>query len=144
MNRKVVSIIAAILTLGMTAVAQADPVSPAGLPIVCIRDAGSQQPYNTTYYYQNDYVTMTNSVMYTGNSATSAVQNLDGCTIRVAVSKSSGVTYTNGYIISTNAGTWGVEFLCPTQDPWYIEVTVSNVYNFTYPRYILRSKAHLQ
>jgi hypothetical protein len=143
MNKKVVSIMVSFLTLALTAVAQADPVAPATLPIVCVRDAGSTQPYSYTYYYQNDYISFSNSVMYTGSTSTSAVQNLDGCTIVVAVSRPSGVMYTNGYVVSTNLGTWGVEFLCPTQDPWYVEVTVSNVYNFTYPRYTLRSKTHL-
>ena len=142
---KFASVLAGVVLFAMMVVAQADPVVPSAMRIIGLRDSGTgSTPYNNTYYYQNDFITMTNSVMYTGATTSTTPQNLDGCSIRVAISKSVGVTTTNAYTISTNAGTWGVEFLCPTQDPFYVEVTVSNVFNFTYPRYMFRSQAHLK
>lgn len=144
-NWKIVSTLAAVVTLAAMAVAQADPVTPAAMRVVNLRDGGTfPNAYNSTTYYQNDYVSMSNSVMYTTATATnSGIQNLDGCAISVAISKATGVTVTNGYIISTNAGTWGVEFVCPTQETFYVEVTVSNVFNYTYPRYMFKSQSHL-
>lgn len=144
-NWKIISTLAAVVALAVTATAQADPVVPAAMRVVNLRDNSTTgNPYNSTTYYQNDFISMSNSVMYTGATTSSVVQNLDGCVIDVAISKATGVTHTNAYIISTNAGTWGVAFLCPTQDTFYVEVTVSNVFNFTYPRYMFKSQAHLK
>jgi len=115
--------------------------------LTCLRNSGSSASVSSTTFYQGDTLSLTNSVMYTGDTTNSAAQNLDGCVITV-VAGQPGSTVTNnvkvtGYNISTNDGTWGAEFTVPPYNPCYIQVTVSNVNVFTYPRYRITTQEKL-
>jgi len=133
------------LVLGVLSfVVVADEVTPAALQLECLRTTQSSGNVTDTVYWQGDYITFTNSTMYT-TSTTNTPQNLDGCSITVTM---GSLTTTNpatavGYVISTNAGTWGAEIVCPAANPCYIEVSVSNTYNYTYPRYRIQTQAKL-
>jgi len=123
----------------------ADSVEPASVQITCLRDEGSSAPVTNVTFYQGTTLSLTNSVMYTGGTTSSAVQNLAGCTISV-VAGQPGVTNNVtavGYSISTNAGTFGAEFTIPPYNPCYIEVTVSNQFIYTYPRYRITTQEPL-
>jgi len=134
-----------VALLGLGIVLHADPVSPAGVEVTCLRDSGSSSPISQVTFYQGDTLTLTNSVMYTGDTTNSPVQNLDGCTITVRAGQpgQTNITQATGYVISTNAGTWGAEFEVPSFNPTYIEVTVSNQAVFTYPRYRITTQSKL-
>lgn len=131
--------------VALIARAQADPVIPAALQLECKRVAASSSAVTNITYFQGDYITLTNSTMFADSGSTT--QNLAGCVITVVAGSpgNTGVTTTvTGYTISTNAGTWGAEFICPAVNPAYIQVTVSNNFNYTYPLYRITTSAKLQ
>ncbi len=140
----------AVMVLGVVALvgikAFADPVEPASVQIACLRDTGSSSPVTNLTFYQGTTLSLTNSVMYTSETAdTNFLQNLDGCSIAV-VAGQPGVTNNVtavGLVIVTNEGTWSAEFIIPPYNPCYIEVTVSNTSIFTYPRYRITTQEPL-
>lgn len=145
--KKVIYVSVVAFVLGTIAMFNtlADEVEPASVQISCLRDEGSSTPVTNLTYYQGTTLSLTNSIMYTGSSVTSAVQNLDGCDISI-VAGQPGVTNNVtaiGYSISTNDGTFGAEFTIPPYNPCYIEVTVSNTSIYTYPRYRITTQATL-
>jgi len=129
-----------VAIIGVMAVSvMADEVVPANVTLTCLRNEVSSAAVTNITYIQGNTLSLSNSVMHVGADTNSALQNLDGCVITV-VAGQPGSTITNnitatGYNISTNDGTWGVEFVIPPRNPCYIEVTVSNNAVFTYPRY---------
>lgn len=141
-KRILIGISALVGVLGLASLALADIV-PAGCVILCKRGVESVGNVTNTVFYQGDYITLTNSVMYSDSGATT--QNLQGCTIRVSAGSTSTTNpvVTAGYLMDTNNGTWGVEFVVPAVNPCYIEIGVSNVYNFTYPRYRIQTQTKL-
>ena len=136
-----VGVLAVIVALN----ALSDPVAPANVQINAVRDEGSSSPISAVVYYQGNTLSLTNSVMYTGDTTNSAVQDLSGCVITVVVGQ-PGVTNNNtatGYTIVAASGTWGADFTIPDYNPCYIEVTVSNTAVFTYPRYRINTQEQL-
>ena len=135
-----------ILACVTMSVVFADDVVPAALRLSCERTTQSSSAVTNVTYYQGDYITLTNSVMYT-DATGAATQNLYGCTISVVASQpgnTSVTTTATGYIISSNSGTWGAAIICPEVNPAYIQVTVSNTYNYTYPLYRVATQTKLQ
>jgi hypothetical protein len=125
--------------------AEADPVAPAECVITNYRETVSGVYANTTIYYQGDTMQFTNCVMYaTASGTNAALQNLDGCAIIVRSGAESTVVTNSGYVISTNAGTWGCVIpVLPAVNPCYHEVTVSNANTYTYGRIMIRTMKHL-
>lgn len=129
----------------LAATLMADPVDPANVAITCLRDTGSSAAITDVTYYQGNTLSLSNSVMYTGSTTNSAVQDLGGCTITI-VAGQPGVTNNTtavGYAIVEADGTWGASFVIPAYNPTYIEVTVSNTAVFTYPRYRINTQEQL-
>jgi hypothetical protein len=135
--------VGAVLALGVFTVA-ADPVVPATLSIECKRNVESSVNITNIVYYQGDHISFSNSVMYV-DAAGTVVQDLDGCTITVVMGTTgnTNVTMGTGYSIDDATGVWGAEVIVPPFNPAFIEVTVSNNYIFTYPRYRIATKAKL-
>lgn len=132
-----------IAALAATAVCLADPVTPASCIITNLRDVADSALYaNDVSYYQGDYISFSNSVMFTDSTGT-VTQDLTDCTITVTLGNASVSNTATGYIINASAGLWGAEVVVPAADPCYIEVGVSNVFNYTYPREKIRTRAKL-
>jgi hypothetical protein len=146
MNRilKGVAALALAGVISLAGLILADPVVPAGCVVLCYRGTTPTGNITNLVYWQGDYITFTNSIMYT-DAAGLATQNLSGCSVTVTAGSSTTTNpvRTNGYVIVTNAGTWGVEFVVPAANPCYIEVSVSNVFTYTYPRYRIQTQARL-
>lgn len=143
MKRIYAALIAALAILGISV---ADAVDPMALVITNYTDVATIEFATDATYYQGDTITLSNSVMYTGSDTNSAVQNLDGCSITVRAGSPSDtglVTTVTGYIVNTNTGQYGAEFVVPATDPCYVEVTVSNVAVRTYEQVKFKTRAHL-
>ena len=125
----------------------ADPVAPAACPLTLYRDAPAVYTYlNAVNYYQGDYISFSNSVMYaTADLDTnSVVQNLSNCVITVTIGNETVTASTTGTIINASAGTWNAALTVPEVAPsCYIEVTVSNTWNYTYRREMIHTQPHL-
>ena len=137
-------IIAALCTLAATvSVLIADEVVPASCVITNLRDVADSALYaSDVSFYQGDYISFSNSVMYTDSTGTTP-QNLSNCVITVTVGNSTVSNMATGYIVNATGGVWGAEVIIPAADPCYIEVGVSNVFNYTYPREKVRTRAKL-
>lgn len=125
----------------------ADPVAPAACPLSLYRDAPAVYTYlNAVNYYQGDYITFSNSVMYsTADLGTNSVaQNLSNCVITVTMGNDTVTASTTGTILNASAGTWNAAMIVPAVTPsCYIEVTVSNTWNYTYRREMIHTQPHL-
>ena len=134
-----------VLAFGVAAgLSLADPVAPANLPLVCLRNTGTSGNVTNTVFWQGDTISFTNSVMYTG-STTNTPQNLADCVITVTMGSltSTNVTTATGSSIVTNEGTWFATMAVPAFNPCYIQVSVSNENVFTYPLYRISTQAKL-
>jgi hypothetical protein len=80
--------------------------------------------------------------MYADSTGTTP-QNRSNCTINVTLGNSTVSNSATGYIVTATSGVWGAECIIPAADPCYIEVSVSNVYNYTYSREKIRTRAKL-
>jgi hypothetical protein len=120
-----------------------DEVIPASCVITNLRDVADSALYaSDVSFYQGDYISFSNSVMYTDSTGTTP-QNLSNCVINVTVGNSTVSNTATGYVINATGGVWGAEVIIPAADPCYIEVGVSNVFNYTYPREKVRTRAKL-
>jgi hypothetical protein len=135
---------------GPTRAVVGDSVTVHAAPAACVmsqyRDARAASDYlNSVTYYQGDYISFSNSVMYaTADLGTNSVpQNLSNCVITVTIGNSTVSNMATGYIVNATGGVWGAEVIIPAADPCYIEVGVSNVFNYTYPREKVRTRAKL-
>ena len=141
-------LLAAVVALLAHAAMGQSEVAPATAAITNFR--GEAEGYATpdVTYFQGTTILFTNCMVYTGGTTNSAVQQLDGVTVSVAIGNStSNRTYT-GSVISTNAGTWSARVVVPT---WALNPSVqvkltdstagTNVY--IYPWKNLKSKAAL-
>jgi hypothetical protein len=135
------TVLCALLTVA------ADPVKPAACPLILYRDAAATGTYlSTVNYYQGDYITFSNSVMYsTADLGTNSVpQNLSNCVITVTLGSETVTASTTGTIINASAGTWNAALIVPEVAPsCFIEVTISNTWNYTYRREMIRTQPHL-
>jgi hypothetical protein len=121
----------------------AEEVTPASCIVSNLRDVADSALYaSDVTFYQGDYITFTNSVMFTDATATTP-QNLSNCTINVTLGNSTVSNTATGYIVNATGGVWGAEVIVPAADPCYIEVGVSNVFNYTYPREKIRTRTKL-
>ena len=121
-------------------------VEPATLPLALYRDAAPTANYVTNVvYYQGDYLSFTNSVAYsTADLGTNSVlQDLTDATVTVRVGNDTTNNTVTGYVIVGTNGTWGAEVIVPPVTPCHIEVTCSNVWNYTYRRERIQTQAHL-
>jgi hypothetical protein len=129
-------------------VATSDEVEPATVELTLVRDVAQVNYASDSTYYQLDTLSSSNPVLYTGSDTNSPVQNLDGCSIEVVVGGTIGNVSTTltavGYVISTNAGTWGAEVTIPAISPCNIQVTVSNAASYTYQWQKVTTKAKLE
>jgi hypothetical protein len=138
-----VAVIVAMLTAGAF-VALAD-VAPAQCPLICLRDQASIELASTAYFYQGDSVEMAGSVMYTGATTNTSVQDLTGCTITQVLGNAS-ITVTNaGSITTATSGVFTVTGTVPAVNPCYIQITVtdSNGVSYTYQHLQIRTKVKL-
>lgn len=138
-----------IMAIGLVGLAThkafGDPVEPDSVQLTCLRTTPSSSPVSTKTFYQGNTISLTNSVMYTGATTNTPVQDLSGCTITVVAGQpgvTNNVTAAGSAIVESN-GTWTAEFTLPAYNPCYIEVTVSNVAVYTYPRYRITTQARL-
>jgi hypothetical protein len=136
-------------TLAVVGIALAGEVTPASLQLSCKRTTTPSGNVTNTTYWQGDYITFTNSQMFSDSSGV-VTQDLEGCTITVTMGSltttnpTSGTTSSELYLIDDGTdGYWGGELIVPAANPCYIEVSVSNVFTFTYPRYRIATQAHL-
>ena len=142
---RIIGALAAVVGVIGVITALADPVAPANLQLTCLRTTQQSGNVTTTVYWQGDTISFTNSVMYTGATTNTAVQNLDGCSITVVMGSlnSTSVVTAAGSVISTNDGTWSAEMEVPDFNPCYIQVSVSNQSVFTYPLYRISTQSKL-
>lgn len=149
MKRNTIAALAAtcVALVGLIGVVSvlADPVQPASLQLRCRRTTQASGNVTNITYWQGDAISFTNSYMFT-DSAGTATQNLDGCSISVVMGSlsSTNVTTAVGTAISTNDGTWTATCTVPSFNPCYIQVSVSNVNVYTYPLYRISTQSKLQ
>jgi len=129
----------------LSAFSFAAAVEPATLPLALYRDAAPSSDFTTNVvYYQGDYISFSNSVAYSTPAGTNAVvQNLTDATVTVRVGNDTTNNLATGYVIVGTNGTWGAEVIVPPVTPCYVEVTCSNVWNYTYRRERIQTQAHL-
>jgi hypothetical protein len=134
--------LAAIALLAVPSDLRADPVAPAACVITNLRDVADSADYaSAVTFYQGDYVTFTNSLMYSDDGST--LQDLSNCVITVTLGNFTVSNSATGYTVNATGGVWGAEVIVPASDPCFIEVSASNTYNYTYPRQKIRTRAKL-
>ncbi len=135
MNLRKLITAAAILSVCLVYPARAsDAVEPATLTITNIR-AEAEGPASTAYYYKGDTLRLTNCVLLSGTSTSSAPQGLSDVTIELKVGNALTSTAYSGTAQVESNGTWGCDTTVPTNEGrCYLQVKITDVNsnNYTY------------
>lgn len=142
--KKFIAAASSFIAFSFLPVLQADPVQPAGLVMKSVR-ANSVGFASDTVFYRGDTLSLSNSVIYTGATTNTAIQDLSGVTITLVCGTTAGTdnVTTNGTIMVATSGTWAVTFTIPDQLNPYLQLSISNGALYTFPKQQIQTQVKL-
>ena len=120
----------------------ADTVAPASVTFTNARADVVNGTVSQTYYVEGTTLLMTNCVIYSGGTTSSAVQGLDGVAIEIRIGDLFSSTAYTGTVISAASGTWWTSITVPTNYAstfLQLKITDASTNSFIYPLRIIRT-----
>jgi hypothetical protein len=134
-----------LLALSLLAIGSAlatDTVAPASVTFVNCRSDAVNSAISNTGFVENTTLLMTNCVIYSGGTTSSAVQGLDGVTVEIRIGDLFSSTAYTGTVINASAGTWWKSITVPTNYQslfLQLKLTDAEANTFIYPLRIIRT-----
>lgn len=145
MNRLIAAATIAAMCFRLSASA-ADPVAPQTVAATNLRATVSVEYTCNTIYTAGSTVLFTNCVAYSGAGTNSAVQKLNGVTLKLLLSDGTTTSTNTATSVSTNAGTWKATVMLPDNPNsiyWQLKITDANTNTYYYGKQMLRAQKHL-
>ena len=125
----------------------ADNVAPASATFTNCRADTVNGTISQTYYVEGTTLLMTNCVIYSGGTTSSAVQGLRGVASEIRIGDLFSSTAYTGHVISAASGTWWTSITVPTNYSstfLQMKLTDASTNSFIYPLRIIRTVQPLQ
>jgi hypothetical protein len=125
----------------------ADTVAPASVTFTNCRADVVNGAVSQTTFVEGTTLIMTNCVIYSGGTTSSAVQGLDGVAIEIRIGDLFSSTAYTGTVISAVGGTWWTSITVPTNYSstfLQMKLTDASTNSFIYPLRIIRTVQPLQ